>query len=1245
MKYSKIFNSWNSFLNESKEKTYIPSYNDPMLTEISDEVAEKVRAFSEQTPWDRMPFYNLFGEHSRKIIFMDVKPEGKIHDIIEFFEGNGWTVDFANGVVTKEMEDFKGNKKTAKMKIMKALLKVKRAVDSRHVKPDAFYGANHDQWVDHRGIPTGTLFRFLPDAPEKAKKMWKEYHRMYTKGVEAAQWLKRGPHQVFKERYTGRDVEAGERGTKTGSYLGRTHDGKQFVGNEGELAQKYHDPFRDAGEKSPYTISKEQYHDDTGNFVDALVVFNPNAAEFPNWDQYGLFHEVAPSPTRAGESREKSMTKIDSWIDYLNRPVVKGGGPAMDYFKRNPEVLKKMDKKPVIISRDPIDIVRMSDFPDLHSCHAEGGDYFKCAVREADNAGLVAYLIDPSDLDNFLFQFADDPDIPFEERTTIELDDALNEYDGLEIFEDRDRREDGMTPIARTRLRRFVNGGDGYELAVPEVRVYGKRYPGFVKAVTEWAYVEQEGVFEDYLPNPEAATVEEAKAFINDFNLTGGSYTDTIASELFYNMFKIESLKGIRHSADHDPEGRYEDDPEYSNEEQEYERLEQACQEVYDEYYHHLDHAGIGHEVEQYDEHPYCSFWGDIQFAFEEEEQTEEIVPPQYPSHPAYDAIIEDLHEEWDSDSFYGHSTYSDSYEITYAAKTLYVNVRFSTEDYEPNEDGYYRFCEDIVKDWDDRYDAAKKIAQRVLRKHGYIKPSAIEGKLSALEGVKNFTWEDEPSGYVFELEELIPIGYGFNYPAILAKANWVSKLSQDARERFEQSMSDGNYNQHKGYTPKSGSKGKSIQWDDIARRILNFVAKESLDAAGQYGTKTGEKSKQGKLPIDEITGQSPQSAAQEEEMFAIANLEPEYNDILHNFTVKVMVADREISGASQLERTPKMLKGWEEYGQRKGEHGYQDKESGAKLVRGPKAIIPLEMDIIFNLKERDMIDNIGNVADMVMWMDNNLDKVQQHAEAVLQEYNKIYLADIQKRVDNQTHEEDFIEETAGELAEAREQIMKELGPLLERDLEGTARSHYNNLLDSFERNRRVIMEYLMDWEEGEPPPDGLFTHWAAGKKIMRKFKRSRYLRSEYVQYLYKLQDMPSDDEENIYIRFLKFVDDEPREGPQDVKILAKESVISYLFQGYWSAVTYGYSNDSEAAQMSPNNYPPLKYLIYLKEFDWERENAYWRAKASRAKRRAERDKQKSLNLQPRPSDDEQVDEGCGPPKRKKLKLRIGKRK
>ena len=140
MKYSKIFNSWNSFLNESKEKTYIPSYNDPMLTEISDEVAEKVRAFSEQTPWDRMPFYNLFGEHSRKIIFMDVKPEGKIHDIIEFFEGNGWTVDFANGVVTKEMEDFKGNKMTAKMKIMNALLKVKREVDYRHVKPDEFYG-------------------------------------------------------------------------------------------------------------------------------------------------------------------------------------------------------------------------------------------------------------------------------------------------------------------------------------------------------------------------------------------------------------------------------------------------------------------------------------------------------------------------------------------------------------------------------------------------------------------------------------------------------------------------------------------------------------------------------------------------------------------------------------------------------------------------------------------------------------------------------------------------------------------------------------------------------------------------------------------------------------------------------------------------------------------------------------------------------------------------------------------------
>mgnify|MGYP003665616556 FL=1 len=111
MKYTRIFSSWKSYINESKKAPTKPSHNDPILAEISDEVADRVRQFSADTAWEDMPFYNLFGDHSRKLIFMDVKPDGTVHEIIEFFEDNGWTVDFSTGTITKEMQDFKGNRR------------------------------------------------------------------------------------------------------------------------------------------------------------------------------------------------------------------------------------------------------------------------------------------------------------------------------------------------------------------------------------------------------------------------------------------------------------------------------------------------------------------------------------------------------------------------------------------------------------------------------------------------------------------------------------------------------------------------------------------------------------------------------------------------------------------------------------------------------------------------------------------------------------------------------------------------------------------------------------------------------------------------------------------------------------------------------------------------------------------------------------------------------------------------------
>tara|TARA_R110000824_G_scaffold71001_5_gene182016 strand:- start:10741 stop:14904 length:4164 start_codon:yes stop_codon:yes gene_type:complete len=56
----------------------------------------------------------------------------------------------------------------------------------------------------------------------------------------------------------------------------------------------------------------------------------------------------------------------------------------------------------IILSRHPVDVLRMSDLPAMSSCHSEHNSHFKCAVAESKGNGLIAYLVKTSELDSFL---------------------------------------------------------------------------------------------------------------------------------------------------------------------------------------------------------------------------------------------------------------------------------------------------------------------------------------------------------------------------------------------------------------------------------------------------------------------------------------------------------------------------------------------------------------------------------------------------------------------------------------------------------------------------------------------------------------------------------------------------------------------------------------------------------------------------------------------------------------------------
>ena len=90
-------------------------------------------------------------------------------------------------------------------------------------------------------------------------------------------------------------------------------------------------------------------------------------------------------------------------------------GKAINSLKIDPETKKKylnwfanyesnipemndLKRFSVVVSRSPIDVLRMSDISDIESCHSQGGAYFQCAIQEAITGGAVAYVVHTRDL-------------------------------------------------------------------------------------------------------------------------------------------------------------------------------------------------------------------------------------------------------------------------------------------------------------------------------------------------------------------------------------------------------------------------------------------------------------------------------------------------------------------------------------------------------------------------------------------------------------------------------------------------------------------------------------------------------------------------------------------------------------------------------------------------------------------------------------------------------------------------------
>ena len=245
-----------------------------------------------------------------------------------------------------------------------------------------------------------------------------------------------------------------------------------------------------------------------------------------------------------GTTTDPEILKVESQINSLmgktvadayTTDYVSAEEKINDFIKtwqtEAPKIKGKMSgetKFSVLMSRNPVDILRMSDFEHISSCHSppsskgESVSYYRCAVTEARQGGLIAFLVNTNSIKK------------------VDLEQP-------EIFEDPKREISGIIPIARVRLRFVRDDATDTNLAVPERKVYGIDYKGFIETVDEWALTQQTKEISNFISH-----VEDNQFDVEKFKIIGGTYVEDYGAHisnlkvLFSEMFsKIPELKDV----------------------------------------------------------------------------------------------------------------------------------------------------------------------------------------------------------------------------------------------------------------------------------------------------------------------------------------------------------------------------------------------------------------------------------------------------------------------------------------------------------------------------------------------------------------------------------------------------------------------------------------------------------------------------------------------------------------------------
>jgi len=507
----------------------------------------------------------------------------------------------------------------------------------------------------------------------------------------------------------------------------------------------------------------------------------------------------------------------------------------LDWFARyhtNIEDMERAGKYSIILSRNPVDILRMSDIGSISSCHSEDGAYFHCAVQEAKTGGPVAYIVNTNELNQYIQTHKDKDALQFDE-----------------IFTDAERGIKGITALSRIRVRRYKYPKTGKEIGIPEIKKYGKDVSGFYNTVASFLREKQSGLDVEKLSKDFSS-----KKFIR----TGGSYPDSSDSSLFNRMFDTTTFYGSL------------DIEETDEQQSRWDQFDEELNGFQTRYARDLKHCNVSYDVDgDYgNDDVYYTAYGSMKIELGDVEIYDDFFDanldePEYfqelvrysPNHQNsyYNRIPHGLAGKSDSyryrminflkdfNEYCGH-VIDVEYDISNIGNvstenSLWLGFSFGEDssNFSTDTDDYKHFCRN-VSEWDGQYDKIKNALLKALARNGFIaniektKYNTIEEPEDFVDSLENLSLEDEDSFMNFEV--------GFNLVKIGPDLNNI--LSYSALESYFGQFVENYLNSY--FHPKQINQGEqqsfknfyeSYKSEDLNKYGFDVVLTPKLEADG----------------------------------------------------------------------------------------------------------------------------------------------------------------------------------------------------------------------------------------------------------------------------------------------------------------------------------------------------------------------------------------------------------------------------